>query len=124
MTTFNRGSRWRPDGPVRYRTDSTAGVRIGILPATCKRGLHSLTDSRYQATVVDDLLRVACVACEEQHDPDYCWTLTLSDPHLRVPSLTTGRTRTSSQSSIKARPGQASRSATDPPPPAPPHHTR
>jgi hypothetical protein len=31
-TPFNRGNFWRPDGPVRYRTDSATGERVGILP--------------------------------------------------------------------------------------------
>lgn len=45
MTTGFGG--WRPDGPVMYWTDPATGDRIGVLPRTCKRGLHDLYRSGY-----------------------------------------------------------------------------
>lgn len=79
MTT-DIGMRWRPDGPVRYRFDAATGRRIGILPATCKRGAHSLADVGYTATVRGGHLVVRCSACADIPKPDHSWTLTTTEP--------------------------------------------
>ncbi len=67
-----------PDGAVRYRQE--LGVRVGIAPATCKRGLHSLHEVGYTAHVVDSELRVSCEACVGEPHPDHCWRLTVQGP--------------------------------------------
>jgi hypothetical protein len=80
MTT-EAGRNWRPDGAVRYRTDPASGQRVGVLPETCKRGQHSLHQVGYTArTRPPDLLVIACNACRAALDPDYAWTLTLTQP--------------------------------------------
>lgn len=84
VTPFNRGNTWRPDGRVRYRTDHATGERVGILPATCKRGRHTFVGGQYEATVSRpnglEVLRVACLGCRAENDPDYAWLLTLEGP--------------------------------------------
>ncbi len=47
-------------------------MRIGILPATCKRGLHSLTETECSHAVHDaeNLLRITCPACLAEPHPD------------------------------------------------------
>lgn len=70
----------RPDGPVRYRIDGTTGRRIGILPATCKRGKHALHLMGYEASERDGELRLACLSCQADRDPDYAWRLTTTPP--------------------------------------------
>ncbi|MGZ3140446.1 hypothetical protein ACVDFE_00215 [Lentzea chajnantorensis] len=65
----------RPDAQVRYRID--AGERVGVLPASCKRGKHSLTQVGYRATTHGDVLHVSCEACAAEPNPDHYWTLQL-----------------------------------------------
>lgn len=65
---------------MRYRTDPITGDRVGLIPATCKRTVHSLSRTGYQAREVDGLLRVACIACAQIPSPDYAWVLTTSGP--------------------------------------------
>jgi hypothetical protein len=74
------GGRWRPDGAVHYRRDGS-GQRVGMIPATCKRGLHNLAQGGYRTRVADGdgtLLKVMCTACSAAHDPDYAWSLTIA----------------------------------------------
>lgn len=70
----------RPDGPVRYRHDAQTGRRIGILPATCKRGEHSLAVTGYRAIETGILLQVSCDVCCEKPHPDHAWRLTTTAP--------------------------------------------
>lgn len=80
---------WRPDGHVRYRTIAH-GQRVGIIPRHCKLRRHDLSVTGYTAKVRrgsdqhpaerDDLLVVACTACNRDRNPDYAWTLVLSGP--------------------------------------------
>lgn len=58
------GQAVRPDGAVRYRADAS-GRRVGVLPATCKRGLYSLAETGYSHTDNDEenLLRITCPVC-------------------------------------------------------------
>lgn len=78
QTLGGRGA--RPDGAMRYRIDVHTGRRIGILPATCKRGEHSLTEVGYQATEHDGVLHVTCRACRAVPKPDHSWHLTTTPP--------------------------------------------
>lgn len=80
--TSQVGANWRPDGPVRYRTDPGSGEWVGILPATCKQGRHSLSRTGYTARTVQDtgVLRVECTACVAVRDADYAWSLVLHGP--------------------------------------------
>ncbi|MEV4317146.1 hypothetical protein [Actinocrispum sp. NPDC049592] len=76
------GSRWTPHGDLLYRTDRH-GTRVGILPATCLRGEHSLHAVGYRAIETGDgHLRVVCQACVSQTPPypDNYWTLRLTEP--------------------------------------------
>lgn len=77
MTT-QIGQNWRPDGHVRYRTDSV-GARVAVLPRTCKRRLHDLAVA-YQAIEVDGELRVTCLACSKAPRPDHTWHLITTPP--------------------------------------------
>lgn len=73
----------RPDTQVRYRSD--AGERIGVLPASCKRGKHSLATVGYKATAHDAVLNLSCEACAAEPHPDHFWVLQLEgDPPARV----------------------------------------
>lgn len=74
------GTKWRPDGPVRYRYDVVTGKRIGIMPATCKRGVHSLAEVGYEATERDGRLVIRCKACAAIPKPDHSWHLTSTAP--------------------------------------------
>lgn len=66
----------RADGLVRYRIDRD-GARIGVLPATCKRGLHTLVEN-YTASAESGTLRVTCETCANAPHPDHSWRLELS----------------------------------------------
>jgi hypothetical protein len=75
------GSGWRPDGPVMYRTDPLTGELVGIIPATCKRGLHSHHKLGYRAREdADGYLIVECTFCVDAHLADGYWTLVLDGP--------------------------------------------
>lgn len=65
-----------------YRTDPATGDRVGVLPRTCKRGLHDLYRSGYTPQMRgESLLAIACIACRDvDHSPDYAWSLTTSGP--------------------------------------------
>lgn len=79
--TLDVGKGWRPDGPAQYRHDPTTGRRVGVLPATCKRGTHSLHEVGYRATERGDgVLVVSCAACSAIPDPDHSWYLTTTAP--------------------------------------------
>lgn len=69
----------QPDGTVRYRTDA-AGERIVILPATCKRGRHSLAATGYRAIMGDGELHIRCTACAADLDLDCSWRLIAIGP--------------------------------------------
>ncbi|MFI6100809.1 hypothetical protein ACIA8G_35115 [Lentzea sp. NPDC051213] len=73
------GAGSRPDGVVRYRTDRD-GTRVGVLPARCKRQLHSLHEAGYKAVAEGGELRVTCTACWDEPNPDHSWHLTLTKP--------------------------------------------
>lgn len=69
---------------VHYRTDGSLG-RVGILPATCKRGLHALATVGYRATepaggVAGGVVRVSCAACAALPHPDHAWRLATTPP--------------------------------------------
>ncbi|PPK63511.1 hypothetical protein V5P93_000434 [Actinokineospora auranticolor] len=68
-----------PDGPVHYR-HTNAGERIGVIPATCKAGAHSLARVGYiaQASEAEGVVRISCRACNEDVDVDHFWVLALS----------------------------------------------
>ncbi len=75
------GSRWKPDGDLIYRTDRYGG-RVGILPATCRHGDHSLHTVGYRAHDSEGCLRIVCQACISQTPPrrDNYWALRLTEP--------------------------------------------
>ncbi len=65
-------------GNLVYRLDQV-GERVGVIPATCRRGLHSLAVTGYRAYVPDDeILRVSCTACNTEAPPhwDQWWLRT------------------------------------------------
>jgi hypothetical protein len=62
------------DGDLIYRTDEL-GARIGVLPATCRLGLHSLAQVGYRAhNTPEGHLSVSCNGCH-----DTSWTLRLTE---------------------------------------------
>ncbi|SER91614.1 hypothetical protein [Actinokineospora terrae] len=65
-----------PDATVHYR-HTNAGVRVAVLPATCKVGIHSLHAVGYKARVdqVDGVVRISCDSCAEAPDVDHFWVL-------------------------------------------------
>jgi hypothetical protein len=76
------GSTWRPDADVVYRIDST-GERIGVLPATCRTGEHSLHKVGYRAHDTGaGYLHISCNACFQRTPPrpDHYWSLRLNGP--------------------------------------------
>jgi hypothetical protein len=76
------GSRWRPDGDLIYRTDQH-GTRIGVLPATCRSGEHSLHRVGYRAHDTNaGHLQISCNACHNRTPPraDHYWSLRLTEP--------------------------------------------
>jgi hypothetical protein len=76
------GSRWQPDGDLVYRTDGQ-GIRVGVLPATCRRGEHSLHAVGYRAHDTGaGHLQVSCDACNKYVPPvrDQYWALRLTGP--------------------------------------------
>lgn len=75
------GANSRADGDVRYRV-TEHGSRVGILPATCKRRLHSLAVTGYSHVVSDEeqLLRLTCPACLAEPHPDHTWRLRMMPP--------------------------------------------
>jgi hypothetical protein len=76
------GSPWQPDLDLIYRTDAL-GVRVGVLPATCRRGEHSLHQAGYRAHDTNSgYLHVSCNAChgEVPPRPDHYWALRLTGP--------------------------------------------
>lgn len=78
--SFDVGRNWRPDGQLHYRRDPVTGKRIGVLPATCKRGEHSLDRVGYRATEREDHLVIQCAACAAAPHPDHSWCLVTSAP--------------------------------------------
>lgn len=74
------GNRSRPDGPLHYRYDHSADRRVAVLPATCKRRVHSLADVGYRAIESNGVLRVSCNACVAMPNPDHAWRLTMAAP--------------------------------------------
>jgi len=70
------GSNWQPHGDVKYRVDAL-GARIGVLPATCLRGAHSLHTVGYKARQLDSHVQIICNACNDETPPrpDYYWAL-------------------------------------------------
>ena len=76
------GSTWQSDGDMLYRTD-TLGGRIGVLPATCRRGEHSLHKVGYRAhDTGTGFLHLSCNACYKDTPPraDHFWALRLTGP--------------------------------------------
>lgn len=75
------GASWRPHGKVVYRVDPT-GARVGVLPATCRRGPHSLHKVGYRATEAAGVLHVSCSACGDTTPPhpQHYWALETSGP--------------------------------------------
>ena len=69
----------QPDGTVRYRTDY-GGERIAVLPATCKRGRHSLAATGYRAVMREGELHISCTACAAEPDSDHSWRLIAIGP--------------------------------------------
>lgn len=56
-----------------------------MLPASCKRGKHSLAEVGYKATVQDAVLNLSCQACAAEPHPDHFWVLGLEgDPPARA----------------------------------------
>ncbi|UVS80613.1 hypothetical protein [Actinokineospora sp. UTMC 2448] len=68
-----------PDGEVRYHRDSI-GARVGVLPATCKVGIHSVSKTGYRAIERNGVLYLSCTACSEDLDPDHFWALRTDGP--------------------------------------------
>ncbi|TCO60825.1 hypothetical protein [Actinocrispum wychmicini] len=76
------GSMWQSDGDVIYRTDAV-GERVGVFPATCRRGEHSLDNVGYRAhDTGEGFLQISCNACFQETPPryDHYWVLRLSGP--------------------------------------------
>nr|WP_083472537.1 hypothetical protein [Kibdelosporangium phytohabitans] len=75
------GSKWRPHGDVVYRTDNL-GARVGVLPATCFSGEHSLHVVGYRALELESYLKITCLACDDKTSPraDYYWALYTTPP--------------------------------------------
>ena len=75
------GTNSRVDGDVQYRV-TEHGTRVGILPATCKRGLHSLAETGYSHTDSDkeNLLHITCPMCLAEPHPDHTWRLRTTPP--------------------------------------------
>lgn len=75
------GQAMRLDGAVHYRVDPL-GRRVGVLPATCKRGLHSLAKTGYSHALNDEqqTLRITCPVCMAEGHPDHTWRLTTTPP--------------------------------------------
>ncbi|MGW5054770.1 hypothetical protein [Actinokineospora sp. NPDC004072] len=63
-----------PDGPLHYRRDGL-GARIGVLPATCKVGVHPVGRTGYRAVERNGIVYLSCTACAEDLDPDHFWAL-------------------------------------------------
>ncbi|GLZ42845.1 hypothetical protein [Actinokineospora sp. NBRC 105648] len=65
-----------PDATVHYR-HTNAGIRVAVLPATCKVGTHSLRTGGYQARADpnDGVVRISCHQCAEAPDVDHFWVL-------------------------------------------------
>jgi hypothetical protein len=64
---------------VVYRKDAT-GARVGVTPATCRRGEHALHQVGYRAHVADTgILKISCNACHDRQPPrfDHYWSLRL-----------------------------------------------
>lgn len=81
------GNRSRPDGPLHYRYDHSADRRVAVLPATCKRRVHSLADFGYRAIESNGVLSVSCNACSAIPNPDHAWRLTMTPPAPRAAEL-------------------------------------
>ncbi|MBP2330609.1 hypothetical protein JOF56_010994 [Kibdelosporangium banguiense] len=75
------GSKWQPHGDVVYRIDRL-GARVGILPATCLRGEHSLDAVGYKANQTATHLQIVCTACVGSTPPrwDNYWALRTTPP--------------------------------------------
>jgi hypothetical protein len=80
------GSAWKPDADVIYRIDEL-GERIGVIPATCRNGEHSLNRVGYRAHETPDgnYLHISCNACAGRTPPrpDHYWALHLTGPKPR-----------------------------------------
>lgn len=63
------------DGSLRYRSDGLGG-RVAVLPATCRRGLHSLATTGFRALAHSEELELLCVACIAGGEPAGKWNLT------------------------------------------------
>jgi hypothetical protein len=71
------------DAPVQYRTGSD-GLRIGVIPRTCKAGLHDLAVVGYRpisgvgnTSEPGEILIISCLACK---GPNHYWQLVMSGP--------------------------------------------
>jgi hypothetical protein len=76
------GEAWRPDARVVFRTDDL-GARIGVLPATCRSGQHSLFVTGYTTRMSGKRLpQVACTPCTAARPPrpDSTWSLLVDGP--------------------------------------------
>nr|CTQ93330.1 hypothetical protein [Kibdelosporangium sp. MJ126-NF4] len=75
------GSKWQPHGDVHYYVDAL-GARVGTLPATCRRGLHSLHEVGYQAYQHASHVSVRCDACQQEipPPPNAYWALRTTPP--------------------------------------------
>ncbi|AHH98623.1 hypothetical protein [Kutzneria albida] len=69
-----------PDGELRCRTDST-GLRIALLPATCKRGVHVLTLAEGWMVAQDGEIHIVCTGCASVPGADGHWRLTVTGPN-------------------------------------------
>jgi hypothetical protein len=75
------GSTWQPHGDVVYRVDNL-GARVGVLPATCLRGDHSLHAVGYRAYQHEGHVQILCNACNGHKPPrpDSYWALRTAPP--------------------------------------------
>ncbi|EWM15224.1 hypothetical protein [Kutzneria sp. 744] len=86
------GSTWRPDGPVRYRRDGINRL-VGVMPATCKQGLHALHVVGYTARETtsehgsQELLAITCAACVSANLSGATWYLVRTQPRPELAEL-------------------------------------
>ena len=69
----------RPDGALICRVDGT-GQRVAVLPATCKRGRHTLDLAHCRATVYQGEIHIGCPTCAADPGVDHHWRLTTTGP--------------------------------------------
>jgi hypothetical protein len=71
----------RTDASLVYRYDRL-GDCVGVIPATCRRGIHSLWTVGYDWMRDINILKLSCRGCSEGHRPawDSAWSLLLTRP--------------------------------------------